>query len=71
MNYNTSSFLNSTDATSLSAYGLRELYESNSVVIDTPTAQSKSDAQIVKMKDYKKNIIITVNDEYDIESIQP
>ena len=58
------------DATSITANGLRELREDKSEVIsDLTTATVAGDAYIANNKDYKRKIQVTINDQYDIESI--
>lgn len=59
----------SSDATSQSTYGLRELKESRTDINDGTTAQNTADTYIAANKDYKRKIRVTVNDNYDIETI--
>ena len=59
------------DATSQTNNGLRELYEDKSTDLnDLTVATSAGDAYISANKDVKKRIVVTVNSEYDIDSIQ-
>lgn len=59
------------DATSQTTYGLRELAETKTNIQDLATATTAGAAYIADNKDYKSKITITVNNKYDIESIKP
>ena len=59
------------DATSISAYGKRETYKDSSASTSTSgTAQNIADQLVAENKDPKKNIKITLNANYDLESIK-
>ncbi len=61
----------SQDATSQTANGIRELHESKTDIANVGTAQSTADAYIAKNKDPRKKYQVTINNNYDIESIRP
>lgn len=60
-----------TDATSQSTYGLRELHADNSEINDDATANIAAEALIADRKNKKNKISITINSNYNIESIHP
>lgn len=60
------------DATSQTANGIREFYEDQSTAItDSTTATNRANAQLANRKDLKRKIAIQVNDNYNIETIEP
>lgn len=59
------------DTTSQTAYGIKELRESNTDIWDITTANSFASRYISANKDPKKRIKIVVNTRYNIESIKP
>jgi len=62
----------SSDATSQTANGLRELYEDKSTSInDAGTATTEADNYIALNKNAKRRIVLVVNSEYNIESVHP
>lgn len=62
----------SSDATSQTANGLRELYEDKSSSInDVGTATTEADNYIAQNKNVTRRIVLTVNSLYDIESVHP
>lgn len=60
-----------TDATSITAYGVRELYESHTEITNGTTATAKGAAYIAENKDPIRRVTVKVNAKYDIESIRP
>lgn len=62
----------SSDATSQTANGLRELYIDKSASInDLGTATTEADNYIAQNKNATRRIVMTINSLYDIESIHP
>lgn len=59
------------DGTSQTAYGVRELHESKTDITNGATATIRANTYIAENKDLKKKISITINSNYDIESIRP
>lgn len=67
-----SSIQPSSDATSQTANGLRELYEDKSSSInDVGTATTEADNYIAQNKNVKKRIVMVINSNYDIERVHP
>lgn len=63
------STVNDTDATSQTSYWVLEYYVNDSRLQNSTTADERAAAEIVNRKDPKEKTIITVNDQYDLESI--
>lgn len=59
------------DATSQSNYGIHELRESNTSILDVGSANAYGASYIANNKDMKRRIKIVVNSEYNIETIRP
>lgn len=59
------------DTTSQTAYGIRELKEDKTNITDATAANSTAAAYIAKYKDAKRKITLTINNNYDIETIHP
>ena len=58
------------DATSISAYGDRRKYITDTQIQDNTTAQARADKEVADNKDIKRRTTITINSTYDIESIK-
>ncbi len=62
----------SSDGTSQTDNGLRELYEDKtSIINDVGTATTEADNYIAQNKNAKKRIVMVINSRYDIESVHP
>lgn len=59
------------DVTSQTAYGIRELKEDRTDITDVTTANNTASAYIAQNKDPKRKISLTINNNYDIETIKP
>lgn len=60
-----------TDATSQATYWVREKYELISNIKDLASANNYWNKYIAQYKDHKREIVLTINNNYDIESIRP
>lgn len=60
-----------TDATSQGLYGIRELKENKTEITNSTTAAQAANGYIEKNKNPVRRISLTVNSEYDFESIKP
>lgn len=67
----TSSSTSASDATSITANGVREFHETKSEINAAGTATIRANTYIAQNKDKKYKISLTVNSNYDIESIRP
>ena len=59
------------DVSSQTAYGIRELRESKTDILDIGSATSFANAYIDENSEAKRKIRIVVNSEYNIETIRP
>jgi len=59
------------DATSESDFGLNERYFVETDTTDATSAQQIADAKIADFKDKRIKGVLTINDNYDIETIEP
>lgn len=59
------------DATSQTTYGIRELRETKTDILDIGTANSYATSYIANNKNAKRKIQIVVNTKYNIETIHP
>lgn len=59
------------DATSQALYGVHELHETKTEILDVGTANATAAAFIEENKDAKRKTTIVVNSEYNIETVQP
>ena len=71
LTYNTSSYANYTDATSIADYGRRHYAATNNELTNLAAANAFGDGEIARQKDLKTKTIIKVNTNYDIETIKP
>jgi len=61
----------STDGTSQSAYGIRELRETKTEITNGTTATNTAVAYVAQNKNPTRRITLTINSQYDFESIRP
>lgn len=59
------------NATSQLDYGIRELRETNTSIVDVWSANSFASTYILDNKDLKRRIRVVINSEYNIETIRP
>lgn len=59
------------DATSISSYGTRTLIISDSNIQDDTTAAARVAKELADRKDPKRRVAVTINEQYDLESIKP
>lgn len=69
LKYN-SGTVNSQDATSQTANGVRQKKTDSTDIQDVTSAQNAADDFITQNKNYKKRVVITINNKYDFESIK-
>ena len=69
--YTGAATVTSDDATSQTAYGVRERYITDSNIGNAASATQRADQEIDENKDAKFNVVIRINSEYDIETIKP
>lgn len=60
-----------TDAASQAAYGIREYKETKTEITNGTTATNTANAYIAANKEPTRRITLTINSQYDFESIKP
>lgn len=69
--YKTGTLATVQDATSIATYGLREIKVDKTDLADSTAATNYANSYIANYKDPKKKTILTVNTNYNLESLKP